>query len=188
MYCDKARLPAFARVDALSFFHSKKQRQPEASGCRYRSSFYMESMRISSELCCASVRQFHLSNILRCEGVRTTLSSPSAKNCESVMPKASHIFSNDANDGVMSFLYHEEIVDRREKPERSASWYSDQPRASRCVLIIPRIYLSFSHRQRFFVYYTVKNRCILIVIIVVFNSTIAINGEKKCASCETHSF
>ena len=86
----------------------------------------MESMRISSELCCASVRQFHLSNILRCEGVRTTLSSPSAKNCESVMPKASHIFSNDANDGVMSFLYHEEIVDCG-KPERSASWYSDQP-------------------------------------------------------------
>lgn len=27
------------------------------------------------------------------------------------MPKASLIFSNDANDGVMSFLYHEEFVD-----------------------------------------------------------------------------
>ena len=27
------------------------------------------------------------------------------------MPKASLIFSNDANGGVMSFLYHEEFVD-----------------------------------------------------------------------------
>ena len=67
-----------------------------------------------------SVNAILLSNILCCEGVRTTLSSPSAKNCESVMPKAPHIFSNDANDGVMSFLYHEEIVDCG-KPERSAS-------------------------------------------------------------------
>ena len=67
-----------------------------------------------------SVNAILLSNILRFEGVRTTLSSPPAKNCESVMPKASHIFSNDANDGVMSFLSHEEIVDCG-KPERSAS-------------------------------------------------------------------
>lgn len=55
---------------------------------------------------------------------------PSAKNCESVRPKASQIFSGDEKDGVMPFLYHEEMVDCG-SPERSASWYSVQPRASR---------------------------------------------------------
>lgn len=48
------------------------------------------------------------------------LSSPSEKNCERVIPKASQIFSKDANEGVIFFLYHEEIVDCG-KPERSAS-------------------------------------------------------------------
>lgn len=105
------------KVQLVGFGSFEVKERPARVGRNPRTG---ESMRISSELCCASVRQFHLSNILRCEGVRTTLSSPSAKNCESVMPKASHIFSNDANDGVMSFLYHEEIVDCG-KPERSAS-------------------------------------------------------------------
>ena len=45
---------------------------------------------------------------------------PICKNCESVRPKASQIFSSDEKDGVMPFLYHEEMVDCG-SPERSAS-------------------------------------------------------------------
>lgn len=38
-------------------------------------------------------------------------SSPSAKNCESVIPNASHILLKDAKDGLIFFLYQDEIVD-----------------------------------------------------------------------------
>ena len=78
------------------------------------------SMRAAKAACCTDVRQFHLSNISRCAGVRATRMSSCAKNCDNVTPKASQIFSSDANDGVIDFLYHEEMVDCG-RPERSAS-------------------------------------------------------------------
>ena len=78
------------------------------------------SMSAVKAACCADVRQFHLSNISRCAGVRATRMSSCAKNCDNVTPKASQIFSSDANDGVIDFLYHEEMVDCG-RPERSAS-------------------------------------------------------------------
>ena len=78
------------------------------------------SMSAAKAACCTDVRQFHLSNISRCAGVRATRMSSCAKNCDNVTPKASQIFSSDANDGVIDFLYHEEMVDCG-RPERSAS-------------------------------------------------------------------
>ena len=78
------------------------------------------SMSAANAACCADVKQFHLSNISRCAGVRATRMSSCAKNCDNVTPKASQIFSSDANDGVIDFLYHEEMVDCG-RPERSAS-------------------------------------------------------------------
>ena len=42
------------------------------------------------------------------------------KNCDSVSPNASQIFSREEKEGVMPFLYHEEMVDCG-RPERSAS-------------------------------------------------------------------
>ena len=78
------------------------------------------SMSAANAACCTDVRQFHLSNISRCAGVRATRMSSCAKNCDNVTPKASQIFSSDANDGVIDFLYHEEMVDCG-RPERSAS-------------------------------------------------------------------
>ena len=61
-----------------------------------------------------------MSSSVRCAGVSASRSSASAKNCESVSPKASQIFSSEENDGVMPFLYQEEMVDCG-RPERSAS-------------------------------------------------------------------
>ena len=55
------------------------------------------SMSAAKAACCTDVRQFHLSNIARCAGVRATQMSSCAKNCDNVTPKASQIFSSDAN-------------------------------------------------------------------------------------------
>ena len=43
-----------------------------------------------------------------------------SKNCESVSPNASQIFSSEENEGVMPFWYQDEMVDCG-RPERSAS-------------------------------------------------------------------
>ena len=80
----------------------------------------MESMKDNRDSCCSAVRQFQRSSISRWGGVSEMLSSLSAKSWERVMPKASQIFSMDAREGVIFFLYHDEMVDCG-RPDRSAS-------------------------------------------------------------------
>ena len=65
-------------------------------------------------------RRSHLSSISRCPAVRASSVSPPEKNCESVSPNASQIFSSEENEGVMPFWYQDEMVDCG-RPERSAS-------------------------------------------------------------------
>lgn len=68
----------------------------------------IESITRTSARCCAGDRRSHLSSISRCPAVRASSVSPSAKNCESVSPNASQIFSSEENEGVMPFWYQDE--------------------------------------------------------------------------------
>ncbi len=60
------------------------------------------------------------------------------------MPNASHMCSKDGMEGIIFFRYQEEIVDCV-KPERSASWYSDQFLANLKSVILDNIFISIPH-------------------------------------------
>ena len=76
-----------------------------------RIAFYDAFKKSISAVICASVRLTEAS--IRCcwTGVKAKVFSSSEKNCASVIPKASQIFSRDGMDGTSCFRYHEEIVD-----------------------------------------------------------------------------
>ena len=76
------------------------------------------------------------SNKSNCFGVNSR-SALSEKNCESVIPNAMQIFSRDVREGSISLRYQDEMVDWG-MPERTESWYSVQPRARHCSVILSR--------------------------------------------------
>lgn len=93
---------------------------------------------------------------------RTMLFSLSSrKNCETVIPKASHIFSRDEIEGNIFFRYQEEIVDWV-SPDRSASWYSVQWRSVLNLVIFCRMSNSSPPILNILVHYTNGNTCKII--------------------------
>ena len=146
-------------------FISKAARGTSMRCCFWRL-FYILSIKANTTACCSSLNLDHRSRSFLCESVRETGESSSANSWESVIPKAMQIFSNDAIVGTIFLRYHEEIVDWG-KPERSASWYSVQPRSSRYVVMAERIsFTCITPLLVFFVNYTFVYRCSLIILIV----------------------
>ena len=89
-------------------------------------SFYSCSRNASSALYCSEFNLEEAVNSADCFSVRwIAWSSFSRKNCETVIPKASHIFTREGIVGSICLRYQEEIVDCV-SPECSASWYSVQ--------------------------------------------------------------
>ena len=103
-----------------------------------RSPDYIFSIRANTTACCSSVNLAQDSKSFFCESVKATGSSCSANSWERVIPKAVQIFSREGMVGIIFFRYQEEIVDCG-RPERSASWYSVQPRSSRYAVITERM-------------------------------------------------
>ena len=100
--------------------------------------FYILSISAKTTACCSSLSLDQRFSNFRWDSVRETGASPSANSWESVIPKAAQIFSRDGIVGIMFLRYQDEMVDWG-KPERSASWYSVQPRSSRYVVMAARM-------------------------------------------------
>lgn len=103
--------------------------------------FHILSINWNTTACCSSLNRDQRSKSFRCGAVSETASSPSAKSWDSVTPNALQIFSREGTVGTMLLRYQDEIVDCG-SPDRSASWYSVQPRASRYVVMA--VNMSFS--------------------------------------------
>ena len=83
--------------------------------------FYNCSRNVSSALYCSEFNLEEAASSADCFWVRwIACSSFSRKNCETVMPKASHIFTREGIVGSICLRYQEEMVDCV-SPECSAS-------------------------------------------------------------------
>lgn len=96
------------------------------------------SIRSSSACFCASFSRDQRRSSSCSLGDSTAVFSSSASSWDSVMPSAPQTFSSDGREGIIFLRYQEEMVDWG-RPERSASWYSVQPRLSRYRVISARI-------------------------------------------------
>ena len=125
---------------------------------------YILSISAKTTACWSAVNLDKRANSFCWESVREAGASPSANNWDSIMPHAAQIFSSDGIVGTMFLRYHEEIVDWG-RPERSASWYSVHPLASRYSVMVARIsFTTITPLLVFFVNYTLTNRCSIFVI------------------------
>lgn len=64
----------------------------------------------SKHRCCSASSRSHSSRTALCPSLSVMASVPLSKNRLSVTPKAPQIRSSDENEGVIPFLYQEEMV------------------------------------------------------------------------------
>ena len=132
----------------------------------YPTCFYSNSIKDRRASYCSELNLAEAAKREACFSVRWTVCSFfSRKNCDTVIPKASHIFTREGMVGSICFLYQEEIVDCV-SPECSASWYSVQWWASRNSVIRFKTFIIIITVLSFFVNYSKKYRCKIIFISV----------------------
>ena len=99
--------------------------------------------------CCFALRPDQLSKSAFCAEVSKMASSPSAKNCDSVIPKLLHTVSRVWMVGTWFFRYQVEMVDWG-IPVFLESSYLDQPRTKQSLVISCRIFFTSCTYQRLF--------------------------------------
>ena len=112
-------------IKKLEMYHAIGQRESRRFGnvpaCGFLFVYHFMVPRNSNNRdFCFGLNKLHVAKISRCSSVRITASSPSAKNCDRVIPNALHIASKVGIVGALFLLNIFDTVEW-ERPDSMAS-------------------------------------------------------------------